>query len=567
MAYNSLAQDNLYIPKSKHLEEFQTSAPEYLIKRLDSIFTSKKEVKLNQLSDFQNITDKYQSSKSAPSSSKIDLSNDPFNWVDWAHSFYNTPKKYKFDKDYYYYLHNNDVYSKVRDSPLWASKTLKTKKIRMYIPGSQEKLFLWESILNYPEEDNMAFFFDGFVFDTLSIDKIPKSIVVNSIDKDGLSPSVYRHSILKNNHDFRYSSNSGFSDIGENVEEDYFDKTYKGKPRLYIDSSYVNGDYVIYSKLESLLITNTKIDSIRIWSDSINYLFVDHVMPDIFRSYEEDLLNQPVTNSQFKSSRFSVNHTVVSKAVFGGRSEYFYLNNLNSKDEVRINAMMDTLIILKGDYNRLNIFQEKRGRKNKNKIFLANFNLDGLETRWLGYELFKPDPSWTDDHMNAVYLNLLSHFEEKGYNESHEELDKQYKSWNYRRNNMFFLDWLDRNWWDYGYNKLIILRNTIYIFLFFSLINSFLLRYLSKEVYFDKKIIKAIKSNKKIKPVFRWFYNLPASFFYTSKVFFGIGFKYENLIYENKLSNYKVLYLFYFFFMFISGLVCLGYLINVVVTI
>ena len=58
--------------------------------------------------------------------------------------------------------------------------------------------------------------------------------------------------------------------------------------------------------------------------------------------------------------------------------------------------------------------------------------------------------------------------------ESYRDVDKQYKQLKYKHAGNNIGNWLDANWWDYGYNKGLIVRNAFILFFFFFFINLFI---------------------------------------------------------------------------------------------
>lgn len=174
------------------------------------------------------------------------------------------------------------------------------------------------------------------------------------------------------------------------------------------------------------------------------------------------------------------------------------------------------------------------------------------------------------DQKSALYQKLLSKTNQKGYLASYEKLDKEFKEFKYLEfeNNQLwfkFTNWLNKNWWGYGYDKELIIRNTFFIFIFFVFINIFILRKLASDVYLDKKIVKSLNS-KELFPISIMLKRIPLSVYYTSIIFFPISINLKKLRYERNLKGIRVLWMFYFGLMFVSGLVCIGYLANFVIT-
>jgi uncharacterized protein YjbI with pentapeptide repeats len=107
-------------------------------------------------------------------------------------------------------------------------------------------------------------------------------------------------------------------------------------------------------------------------------------------------------------------------------------------------------------------------------IYLSGTDVSKIMLRYESFKLMFED-SIPFDLKSTIYENLLLNTEMLGYKKSYELLDKEYKEITYLQGYekpKWFRNWLEKNWWGYGYNKELIIRNTILLFLFFSLINS-----------------------------------------------------------------------------------------------
>ena len=92
----------------------------------------------------------------------------------------------------------------------------------------------------------------------------------------------------------------------------------------------------------------------------------------------------------------------------------------------------------------------------------------------------------------------------------------------------------------------------------------FLIPYLINHVYTIDKIKTRIDDYKEINISF-FFIKIYLSLLYTGFIFFGVKFTLERLRYSEKLTIWKLIGLFYFMIMYLSGLVCLGYLANYII--
>jgi len=547
----SFSQDKSYKVSFEPLKEFESKAPDYLLRRLDSIFLSKKKIELKPTVHLKYIIDNYTKLVKKPTAQNLlqsgnEFYNDIEDWTLWPDSMV----KLRFKKDYYYELHNRITGLGVGDElnvhdSIWLFNTTLTD----YVFSKKDST--WREHYDYRAPSNTGYFFNNLFIDRDLGYEYPNSVISNSILKGSISASVYRTSILSENH----------------FLNPFKDNNYM----LLVDSCYVY-NYTIRSHLRDISFTNSLIDSLTVNYDSITNFFIDHIGPDLHgyddlnatQGYLIPELGIEVSN-KLKSNYLSIVQAKIRNLVVGSSFKKVAVNHTSTQNTI-FNSMLDTLIIRGGEHQSVRIFQENRDRKNKSKIFLYDFDLNSLDTRWLGYELFKPDSTMSDEKFNSIYLDLLSHFKSKGFDDSYVELDKEYRSWNNRRQGKPFKDWIQRTWSNYGYDKSKIVWNTIYIFLFFSFLNSLWLKTMSKYLYKDENVWKSAHKNRKKAKWTRWVFNIPPSLFYTSRIFFALGFRYDNLIYKDKLNNGKVFYLLYFFAIFVIGLICLAYIINFVIS-
>jgi len=203
-------------------------------------------------------------------------------------------------------------------------------------------------------------------------------------------------------------------------------------------------------------------------------------------------------------------------------------------------------------------------------INLINSNIDKIKFRYSRFKLFFPD--YTEPEIKSnVYEKLLVKQNKEGFISSIEKLDKEYREFWYKEGGEYnkiwgyFLNWINKTWWGYGYDKELIIVNTIFLFLFFFVINTFLFKHLVNKVYVIEKLQqwRQTISGSKIKI---FFIQIPYSLFYTALIFFGLKFDLDQLKYQNNLKGIGIFSLLYFFVVYIAGLICLGYLANFIIT-
>lgn len=546
------------------LKEYQGKAQPSLLKHLDFIFSTKKKIDLevgvgNKLSFYQNYF----------------FENRGWDWILTDTLDFSIPtdfqfsenKGFVFNPEYYYHMHSNN----------WDVQKMKEK-----IPPNTRGLFDFTV-------DSSEYLIFNFIIDQNTTWGYTDLYVVNSIVKDGLSAKYYKNSII---HEDNYRDDQSFHAWHEELErhekelKEFGRKTNnintsddklqnskeinpfdpKGTKPLTIRDSYVqslvlrNSEGLTFSKMSKVEIFNTKVNFLYLSHTPTENLYIDHdYTKDIFE------LDQDST-ADLKSNYLDVMKCEFDECIIGNSWKRLFMKNSSAKSKIEIKKMQDTLIIVGSKDTKIDIYQERKRGDEKSKIFLWDINYDNLNTQWFGYELFRPHQTWTDDHLNSTYLSLLAHFKMKGFEESYEEVDKEYRKWKHLNHNQFFIDWLDENWWDYGYNKLLVLRNTFLIFLFFSFVNCWFLAKLSSDLYYDERVHSVVSKRSQKSRLKNFFVNIPAAVFYTSQIFFGIKFSYDKLKYADKLNGVRVFFLFYFFLMYLSGLICIAYIVNVVVT-
>ena len=166
-----------------------------------------------------------------------------------------------------------------------------------------------------------------------------------------------------------------------------------------------------------------------------------------------------------------------------------------------------------------------------------------------------------------LYKRLLKVQKENQYIIGYEKLDKEFREFKYTDpgSNYGFmghvLNWIDKKWWGYGYDKTPVVWNVLLIYILLSLINAPMLKYLSNNVYCAEKIYKWRNevTGSKLSILIK---SIPFSFFYTALIFFGLRFEIERLNFIKNLQGWRILNITYFFVMYLIGLACLFFLIN-----
>jgi len=191
---------------------------------------------------------------------------------------------------------------------------------------------------------------------------------------------------------------------------------------------------------------------------------------------------------------------------------------------------------------------------------------DNFDFRYEKFTYDYPDRIETD----VVFRSIIRSQENIGNYDGLKKAQIEYKNYQYLSKNKKFINWINRWWWSYGYEKEKIIWNSILIFLILSFINCPFLFFLSKNLYSIDNIAEAVSQNQQNKFIKRFILNIPYSLMYNGIIFFGVHFSIKNLCLKSeKIKNQFIhhLLILYFFIIYIGGLICIGYIANVIITI
>jgi hypothetical protein len=163
----------------------------------------------------------------------------------------------------------------------------------------------------------------------------------------------------------------------------------------------------------------------------------------------------------------------------------------------------------------------------------------------------------------SEYQRILDYFQKRGMFQSYEKLDKEFKAFKYTDEGLWYggvFNWLDKYWWDYGYNKFLVVRNAILLNLFFFLINIFLYGKLLNQTYTLDKFLD-IERNMNHVTIHDKIRRLSYIFLYTGYIFWGLKLDIENV------NIWKARLFYYVLFQYMVGVVCLAYLANLIITV
>lgn len=181
------------------------------------------------------------------------------------------------------------------------------------------------------------------------------------------------------------------------------------------------------------------------------------------------------------------------------------------------------------------------------------------------------DNTTTKYTKERIYTELLSMQTANYFLDGYEKLDKEYKAFKYLNRNSLVSkaqNWIDKHWWDYGYDKFMVIVNSFKLFLLFFAINLFVYKGLTKVYHpvkfkeFDSRLESDNVDGKRpvMKSIKKYFIRIPVIFLYTAFVFWGLKLDLKEL--EIK----KPLYMTILISQYITGLVCLAYIANYIIS-
>ncbi|MCE7992427.1 MAG: hypothetical protein HEP71_10615 [Roseivirga sp.] len=221
--------------------------------------------------------------------------------------------------------------------------------------------------------------------------------------------------------------------------------------------------------------------------------------------------------------------------------------------------------------NGTSLNRDMEENKKKCVIELFGIPVDKISFSFENFELYtpdKPDISQFDDY-NQIFENLIKKFTASGQLSSLEEVTKQHKRYKYLKDptqNKYlgmFMNFVNREWNDYGYSKVRIWLWTGGFFIFFWLINWLRFPHIYIHAYSTPSLANAVETrNYNTKAARRNFFNFRAldlSLYYTAIIFFGLKIESANFNFNNRRG---VLYI---AGQYIVGIICLAYLANFII--
>lgn len=188
-------------------------------------------------------------------------------------------------------------------------------------------------------------------------------------------------------------------------------------------------------------------------------------------------------------------------------------------------------------------------------IGLNNTSISDVNFVYASHHRLLFDSTADIDTYASTYENLLAKFRSENKKESYRRLDIEYKNYKASRGDVWnrLFNWLDREWWNYGYSKGRVIGWTLALLGFFFVLNTCLWKPMQKvyPILQDQDFI-----DRQQKPLLYHIQQHIRILLYTVYIFFSIKIDLQRL----KITTVPILL--YFFLQFLVGLWCLFFIVN-----
>ncbi|MGC3947943.1 MAG: hypothetical protein QM762_26120 [Chryseolinea sp.] len=233
--------------------------------------------------------------------------------------------------------------------------------------------------------------------------------------------------------------------------------------------------------------------------------------------------------------------------------------------ELSNTSLPDVLLLRNVDIDSGGVLRITGSKNAKEKVChlqLENVTINGLDIEYENMKLsFQSDLS--RPAKETTYRNLLDHFKRQNYERGVENLTKEFREFQHTYDGHLvgrFVNWMDRWWWDYGFNKALILWRSFILFFIFTALNFFLFEWLLKYGYKSQRFSD---TNELIKKQI-WWKRIPKKcaivFMYTAHIFWGFKLEFDDL----GIGNIGLFI--YVVGQYVIGLACLGFIANLITT-
>lgn len=456
---------------------------------------------------------------------------------------------------------------------------------------------------NYDEEANS---FPGFrTIQLLNIeDKDANSLVsINffstTIEK-GNKPAFFSRTFNVNNHDLKYDAvTTHTSDLTVDTSFKFSgnwlaSKAYNFRfclnshtPSLVInngknDRFVMRGGlplYIVDNKncfegsfgKASVLLRNVNVGQIEFYNDGNLVLDNSHVRWQYF--YDCKNISLTTSNTNEPVENLIIRRGLLNSLDLTGHIPYIWLDETKIVDSFNSNVFpqVDSLRIDNVTFSEKASLDLGRSSNTSNKRILLSISHTDIEKIKFDYLKFKLN--WhheSDADKEQLYVTILEKFRREGQIQSYDSLDVEYRQFLYLKDKTrlgWFKNWLDRNWWYYGYDKTLIASNSLILFGVVILINIVYFPYFCA-VYEPENFRKLQRRLSKKMVKSKWLVSLsylqllPGIITYSAFIFWGIKLEIGSLKFDKWWWPLPV---FFILIEYIGGIICLAYLVNLVI--
>jgi len=195
-------------------------------------------------------------------------------------------------------------------------------------------------------------------------------------------------------------------------------------------------------------------------------------------------------------------------------------------------------------------------------LFLERVDFEKIHVSFNKFDLCV-SPSQNYELQLVLYQSILKRLRDDGLSEMYEVQDKRFQSLKLLYDHHWFLNWLSKAWWDYGYDKGRIFLWSLGLFTFFFICNICSLNQL-RLVYFPEKFLikEALRLQQKenSQKLKAFFIQIPGTFLYTTYIFWGLKLDLKKVEIKNWWAILLILV------QYVLGVVCVAYLANYVIS-
>ncbi len=383
---------------------------------------------------------------------------------------------------------------------------------------------------------------------------------------------------------------------GQNYRGKEFISAYKNKPRYdsivnFSDAKFFSIANFTASELDSMVFFNNAtfnkaaIYNFTIFCSATNFRFSTfhrdaYFFSAMFRSNADFVAAKFDSIAGFTNSIFFTNANFLS-ARFSGET---FFNGVVLPDTLGFRHVVEINKEIDFTNAKLDSVKLAKDQNYKCKITLTGSNIEKIKINYELFELWFPT-SVTYEQKISTYEKLLQKFKNDGFLESYKKLDIEYRNFKNIQNGDVVLNWFIKHWWNYGYNREWVIYWALSILGSFIFLNTFLFEKLQKEVYtinfnfFTPEDYSRLARNPNFWREREKYFTLPYllaiwqfpilsfafvtlnainSLMYTAILFFGVKISLENF---KKFSGWTM----YIWLMYVTGLFCLAYILNIII--